>query len=83
MRLAQQLTCSEIVELVTDYLEGALPVADRERFEEHIAFCHECLTYFEQMRETIATVGRVGVADELSPELQENLLRAFRGWEGS
>jgi predicted anti-sigma-YlaC factor YlaD len=83
MRLARELTCSEIVELVTEYLDGGLVVADRERFEEHIAFCHDCLAYFEQMRETIATVGRVGVADELSPELQESLLRAFRGWEGA
>ena len=83
MRLARELTCSEIVELVTEYLEGGLPVEDRERFEEHVAFCDACLTYFGQVRETIAIVGRVGVGDDLSPELQESLLRAFRGWEGS
>ena len=83
MRLARELTCSEIVELVTEYLEGGLSAADRERFEEHLGFCDPCVTYFDQIRETIATVGRAGVGDDLSPELQEGLLRAFRGWEGS
>jgi hypothetical protein len=83
MRLARELTCSEIVELVTEYLEGGLTVDGRERFEEHVAFCHDCLTYLDQVRETIVTVGRVGVDDELSPALQASLLEAFRGWEGS
>ena len=83
MRLARELTCSEIVELVTEYLEGGLSAEDRERFEEHLGFCDPCITYFEQMRETIATVGRLGADDELSPELQEGLLRAFREWSGS
>ena len=83
MKLARDLTCAEIVELVTGYLEGGLSAEDRERFEEHLGFCDSCVTYFDQIRETIATVGRAGADDELSPELQEGLLRAFRGWQGS
>ena len=83
MRLARELTCAEIVELVTEYLEGGLSTGHRERFEEHLAFCDECVAYFDRARATIATLGRVGVADQLSPELQESLVRAFRGWVGS
>ena len=83
MKLARDLTCIEIVELVTEYLEGGLSATERERFEEHLGFCDPCVTYFDQTRETIATVGRVGAGDNLSRELQEGLLRAFRGWEGS
>jgi predicted anti-sigma-YlaC factor YlaD len=83
MRLARELTCSEIVELVTEYLEGGLSAEDRERFEEHLGFCEPCITYLDQMRETIATVGRHGADDDLSPALQESLLRAFRDWEGA
>jgi anti-sigma factor RsiW len=74
-----ELTCAEVVELVTDYLEGRLPDYDRRRFDEHVAICEGCATYLEQMRATIATAGRVRAAD-LPPELGERLLQAFRGW---
>ena len=83
MRLARELTCSQIVELVTEYLEGGLAAADRERFEEHLGFCAACLIYLDQVRDTIATVGRLRVEADRSPELQERLLQAFRSWEGS
>jgi anti-sigma factor RsiW len=79
MKLARDLTCAEVVELVTEYLEGGLSSDDRERFEEHLAFCGWCLTYVDQMRETVATVGAVR-AEDLSPELQKALLDAFRDW---
>jgi predicted anti-sigma-YlaC factor YlaD len=82
MKLARDLTCSEIVELVTEYLEGGLTTEDRERFEEHIGFCGWCLTYLDQMRQTIATVGTLR-EDDLSPELRQGLLEAFRDWKGS
>jgi predicted anti-sigma-YlaC factor YlaD len=81
MKLARDLTCAEIVELVTDYLEGGLSTEDRERFEEHIGYCDWCLTYLDQMRQTIATVGELREED-LSPELQGGLLDAFRDWSG-
>ena len=79
MRLDRELTCAQLVELVTDYLERALPVPDLERFEEHIAFCDGCSTYLEQMRSTIAVAGRLRERD-LPSDLEERLLEAFRGW---
>jgi len=82
MKLARDLTCAEIVELVTDYLEGGLPVDGRERFEEHIAYCDWCLTYVDQMRQTIEAAGRLQEED-LSPQLQQGLLAAFRDWRGA
>jgi anti-sigma factor RsiW len=73
------MTCRELVELVTDYLEGALPDADRERFDAHLAGCTGCREYLEQMRSTIALVGRLDEADT-PPAPREALLAAFRGW---
>ena len=80
MKLENDLTCAEIVELVTEYLEGGLTVGDRDRFEEHLAFCFSCLTYLDQMRETIAGLGELP-EDELSPELEAGLIAAFRDWK--
>jgi anti-sigma factor RsiW len=74
-----ELTCAELVELVTDYLEGRLPDRERRRFDEHLTGCDGCTAYVEQMRTTVAVAGRVP-APELPPELQERLLEAFRGW---
>ena len=82
MKLARDLTCSELVELVTEYLEGGLEADVRERFEEHIGFCDWCQTYLDQMRQTMAGVGRLA-EDDLPPELQARLLEAFRGWSRS
>lgn len=79
MRLDRELTCAQLVELVTDYLERRLTIPDTERFEEHVAFCDGCSTYFDQMRATIAATGRLREAD-LPAELHERLLDAFRGW---
>jgi hypothetical protein len=80
MRLDRELRCAEVVEVVTDYLEDGMPLRDRERFEEHLAFCDGCSTYFEQMRATIAATGRLRVED-IPPQLQERLLAAFREWK--
>ena len=76
------LTCRELVELVTDYLEGRLPRADRFRFERHIAACDGCTTYLEQMRETIRLVGELREEDVTAPA-REALLTAFRDWHSS
>jgi anti-sigma factor RsiW len=75
----EQLSCQELVELVTDYLEGALPAEARARFEDHIGRCGACKIYLEQMRQTIDLVGHLR-ADQLSPEAEQALLDAFRGW---
>jgi hypothetical protein len=79
MKRDRDLSCAEIVELVTEYLEGGLMTVDRERFEEHIAYCNGCLVYLEQMRQTVAEAGRLS-PDELPRALQESLLAAFRDW---
>jgi anti-sigma factor RsiW len=73
------LTCQELVELVTDYLEGALPPADRARFEAHLADCPGCDAYLRQMRATLELVGATG-ALQSRPELSP-LLEAFRAWK--
>jgi anti-sigma factor RsiW len=81
MRLERELTCREIVELVTAYLEDALHPADRERFEEHLVFCDGCDNYLEQMRQTVRLSGRIEA--DIPSELEERLLDSFRGWQRS
>jgi anti-sigma factor RsiW len=75
-----EMTCQELVELVTDYLEGALSTRDRERFEGHIAQCRHCTAYLDQMRITIRVLGRLP-AETLSPAVRAELLETFRGWK--
>jgi anti-sigma factor (TIGR02949 family) len=77
MRLDRELTCSEVVELITSYLDRRLSAADAERFEEHLAFCDGCSTYLEQMRATIAATGKVRDED-VPAELRDRLLATFR-----
>jgi anti-sigma factor RsiW len=76
---AEQLSCQELVELVTDYLEGALSEEETARFESHIGLCDGCNVYLEQIRQTIEVTGSLSV-DELSPEAVRALLDAFRSW---
>ena len=78
-RRAPGLACIELVELITDYLEGNLSDADRRRVEAHLAGCDACTSYVEQMRPTIRIVGRVEVSD-LSEDAKTELLAAFRTW---
>jgi anti-sigma factor RsiW len=75
----EQLSCQELVELVTDYFEGALSPEEQLRFEEHAATCQGCGVYLEQMRQTIRQLGRLSV-DELPAGVERELLEAFRGW---
>ena len=77
---APDLTRQELVELVTDYLEGKLPPEDQERFEAHLAGCRHCRAYLDQMRQTIRLLGRL--TDETVPEdAKSQLLRALRTWK--
>jgi anti-sigma factor RsiW len=77
-----ELTCQELVELVTDYLEGAMAAKDRALFEQHLAICDGCVNYLEQMRTTVAIVG--ALSEESLPEpLKSKLLNAFSGWKKS
>ena len=73
------LTCQELVELVTSYLEGTLPADARARFEEHIAVCDGCTNYLEQIRTTIRLTGML-TPEQLSDEASTELLSAFKSW---
>ena len=76
---APRLTCREIVELLSDYLEDSLPPRERARVEAHLATCPDCLAYLEQLQTTIGALGRLRRQDLPQP-LRARLLRAFRGW---
>ena len=74
------MSCKELVELITEYLEGSLPPEDKARFEQHLAFCDWCRTYLEQMRLTIHTLGEL--SEESIPEgVKAELLEVFRTWK--
>jgi anti-sigma factor RsiW len=75
-----ELTCKELVEIVTDYLEDRLPPADRLRFEQHLVACEGCVNYLDQMRQTIRMVGRLS-EESIPASTRERLLRAFRDWK--
>jgi anti-sigma factor RsiW len=77
---ATDLTCQELVELVTDYLEGSLPPGDRARFERHVSLCPGCSTYVEQFRETIALTGALR-EDDVPTAARDALLAQFRNWK--
>jgi anti-sigma factor RsiW len=74
------MSCKELVELVTDYLEDALPPDEQRRFEEHLTSCPGCVTYVEQMRETVQLVGTLR-EESIPPEKRDQLLAAFRDWK--
>ena len=75
----EELSCQELVELVTEYFEGAMAHEERERFDAHVADCPGCDIYLDQMRTTIALAG--ASADlERRPETTA-LVEAFRGWK--
>ena len=74
------LTCREFVELVTDYLEGALPPEEEARFEAHLAVCTGCEAYMVQMEQTIGWLGKL-TEESISNEAKGTLLAAFREWK--
>ena len=74
------MTCAQLVELITEYLEGSLPAADRVRFEEHLDECPYCVSYLDQMRATIATLGELR-EESIAPDVRDELLAAFRDWK--
>jgi anti-sigma factor RsiW len=78
----EEMPCRELVNVITDYLEGKLAESDRVRFEAHLEECPYCRNYLEQMRETIAALGGL-CEDSLAAGTQEQLLEAFRDWRGA
>ena len=75
-----ELTCRELVEIVTDYLEGALSPEERIQFEKHLVMCDGCAIYLDQMRESIRLTGMLR-EEHVSEEARERLVEAFRGWK--
>jgi hypothetical protein len=76
----EALNCQELVELVTDYLEGALDERHRRAFEHHLDACDGCTEYVEQLRVTIELTGHITL-DDLTPTAEDVLLQAFRTWK--
>lgn len=72
-----EVVCREVVELVTDYLEGVLPVDVHAAVERHLEECPPCVVYVEQMRTTAAAVREVPV-ESIDPRLRIELVSAFR-----
>lgn len=79
LRRRNELVCQQVVELVTDYIEGSLSRADRRRFERHLKRCPNCTNYLEQMRITISTTGTLHIED-LSPEAEQDFTDLFQRW---
>jgi anti-sigma factor RsiW len=77
---SQELTCKELVELVTDYLDGALSPSERERFEEHLTNCRGCRAYVEQIRTTVRLAGKI-TEDNIPTDAKDALLQLFRDWK--
>jgi anti-sigma factor RsiW len=80
--ITTDLACNELVEIITDYLEGTLPKGDRARFDQHLMTCPGCSEYVEEMRTTLRLAGRLTV-DSISTGARDELLRAFRRMKAS
>jgi anti-sigma factor RsiW len=78
MTVNKKLSCQDLVELVTDYIENAPPAEERRRFEHHLRYCPGCATYVDQIRETIRVTGRLPRKEPLAPALRGRLLSQFR-----
>ncbi len=76
------VNCDELVELITDYLEGSMPEDQRARFDEHVSGCDGCATYLEQFRIAIRLTGMLS-EDRVAPHAREALLGVFRDWRAS
>ena len=72
-----RISCQEVVEVVTDYLEGRMAPDHVAVLEAHLELCDGCRWYLDQVRITIATVGRIEETD-VPAELRDTLLSAFR-----
>jgi anti-sigma factor RsiW len=78
-RIGRDLVCRQAVELVTDYLEGALSPAQRRRFEAHVASCPDCPEYVAQMRAIITLTGSI-TTDDLTPRMRSELISLYHRW---
>jgi anti-sigma factor RsiW len=76
-----ELTCKEIVELVTDYLEGHMAPAQRAQFEQHLLTCPPCTTYLEQMRTMVGLAATLDASADAAVEPPTAVIDAFRRWK--
>jgi predicted anti-sigma-YlaC factor YlaD len=76
---SQEMSCKELVELLTDYLEGRLSPDDVARFDGHLIICEGCRVYLQQMQTTISTLGKLS-EESIPPQAKAELLRTFRSW---
>jgi anti-sigma factor RsiW len=79
---AEHLSCQEVVELVTEYLDESLPTEDMTLFEQHLNVCEGCVWYVDELRTTVEMVGEIREED-VSPEMKDRLMGAFRDWKRS
>jgi anti-sigma factor RsiW len=79
--LSAELSCQELVELVTAYLDDVLAPSEHTRFERHLSYCPGCVTYVEQIRETVRLTGEQPREETLAPEARDALLAQFRNWK--
>jgi anti-sigma factor RsiW len=77
-----EMSCKELVEVITEYLEGTMAPDEHARFEYHLGRCPGCQTYLEQMRQTVRAFGRLS-EEAIPPQARDELLKAFRGWQKS
>jgi anti-sigma factor RsiW len=77
--VSNEIACREVLELITSYLDRALPAEVHRAVEAHLAGCDGCTTVLEEFRQTIAMTGRLS-DEQLSPAQRDILLAAFRGW---
>ncbi len=78
--MSTEMTCQELVELITEYLEGTLAPSERMRFDAHLSTCSGCAAYIEQMRMTIRMLGKIS-EESMSADAQRELLVTFRSWK--
>ena len=77
MSAERAITCRELTEVVTDYLERVMPAAERARLDAHLELCEGCVNYVAQMRQTIRAVGELDAGEATVPD---DVLAAFRAW---
>ncbi len=74
------LNCRELTELITDYLEGRLPLSRRLSFRLHVMMCRHCRAYLRQMRLTIRTLGKLP-PESIPPKVRDEMMHLFRSWQ--
>lgn len=80
MSSEKTLTCQELTEVLTDYLDGVMAPEDRARFDAHLELCDGCVNYVSQMRQTIRAVRELHPA-EVEATVPDDVLDAFRAWK--